>query len=231
MTTIGIVAWGTYFPEKVEKAADIAAATGIPEFVVAEKMGLVQKHLAGDTDHCAMMGAKAAQQALERAQLNPNDVDLIIYHGSEYKEHFVWSAATRIQELIGAENAGAFELYALCAGAAIAFKTAKSMMLEDDELTNVLLVSASRENDLVDYGNDRARFMFNFGAGASAVLLRRDYDKNVVMGAKVFSDGSLSRSVVMKAGGSYMPTNHETVDEALHQLDVPEFNIYGQPSR
>lgn len=228
MTTIGIVSWGTYFPTQIETASDIATATGIPEDVIAKKMGLVQKHVAGPDDHCAEMGAKAAQQALERANFDAKDVDLIIYHGSEYKEHFVWSAATRIQQLIGAEGAGAFEIYALCAGAAIAFKTARGMMLEDDTLKNVLLVTASRENDLVHYDNERSRFMFNFGAGAGAVLLRRDYNKNRVMGASVVSDGSLSHSVVMHAGGSAQPPSNDTVAADLHQLDVPDRQFMGE---
>ncbi|PJF44029.1 MAG: beta-ketoacyl-ACP synthase [Phototrophicales bacterium] len=228
MTNIGIVSWGTYFPAHIETAAEVAAATGIPEEIVVKKMGLVQKHIAGPDDHCATMGAKAAQQALERAGVSPHEVNLIIYHGSEYKEHFVWSAATRIQELIGAENAGAFELYALCAGAPIAFKTARAMMLEDNSLKYVLLVTASRENDLVHYDNERARFMFNFGAGAGAVLLKREYSENIVLGSSVISDGVLSHSVVMKAGGSCMPPSEQTVQQDLHQLDVPDLKFMGE---
>ncbi len=228
MTTIGIVSWGTYFPEKIETAAEIAAVTGIPEIVVAQKMGLVQKRIAGPDDHCAAMAARAGQQALEQAEVDPPDVDMIIYHGSEYKEHFVWSAATRVQHLIGAKNAGAFELYALCAGAPIALKTARAMMLEDESLKHVLLVTASRENDLVSYDNMQARFMFNFGTGAGAVLLRRNRTVNQVMGAAVFSDGSLSKSVIMKAGGSYCPPSPETIAQNQHQLDVPELQFMGE---
>ena len=228
MTTVGIVSWGTYFPGGIQTAADVATATGIPEEVVARKMGLVQKHIAGPDDHAAEMAAKAAQQALSRAGVSPDEINLIIYHGSEFKEYFVWSAATRVQQLLGANNAGAFEIYALCAGAPIAFKTAKSMMLEDDDLQTVLLVTASRENDLVDYTNQRARFMFNFGTGAGAVILRRDYDKNVVMGAKVISDGTLSKTVVMHAGGSLQPASEATVTQNLHRLDVPDLDYMGE---
>ena len=228
MTTVGIVSWGTYFPAGIQTAADVATATGIPEEVVARKMGLVQKHIAGPDDHAAEMAAKAAQQALSRAGVSPDEINLIIYHGSEFKEYFVWSAATRVQQLLGANNAGAFEIYALCAGAPIAFKTAKSMMLEDDDLQTVLLVTASRENDLVDYTNQRARFMFNFGTGAGAVILRRDYDKNVVMGAKVISDGTLSKTVVMHAGGSLQPASEATVTQNLHRLDVPDLDYMGE---
>lgn len=225
---IGVVSWGVYIPAGIETAADVAAASGVPEEVVARKMGLIEKRVAGPDDHCAEMATWAAQQALERANLDPKEVDLIIYHGSEYKNHFVWSAATRVQYLLGAENAAAFEIYALCAGAPIAFKTARSMMRDDPSLKHVLLVTASRENDLVDYQNERARFMFNFGAGGGAVLLKRGHTANEVLAAAVVSDGTLSKSVVMEAGGSYHPPSEETVAHHLHQLDVPDLEFMGQ---
>lgn len=225
---IGIVSWGVYIPAGIETAADVAAVSGVPEEVVAKKMGLIEKRVAGPDEHCAEMAAWAGQQALERAGLDPKDVDLIIYHGSEYKNHFVWSAATRVQYLLGAENAAAFEIYALCAGAPIAFKTARSMMRDDPSLKHVLLVTASRENDLVDYKNERARFMFNFGAGGGAVLLKRGHTANEVLAAAVVSDGTLSKSVVMEAGGSNHPPSAESVANHLHQLDVPDLEYMGQ---
>jgi len=84
---IGIASWGTYVPTQIETAAQIAAVTGIPEEVVATKMGVRQKHVAGPEDHCSQMAARAAQQALTRAGLSAEDVDLILYHGSEYKDY------------------------------------------------------------------------------------------------------------------------------------------------
>ncbi len=217
---VGIVSWGTYMPSRVQTAAEIAALTGIPEEVVAHKMGVRRKHIAGPDDHCSQMAARAAQQALARAHLSPDQVDLILYHGSEYKDYIVWNSATKVQQILAANNAAAFELYALCAGAPIALKTARALMRDDPRLKHVLLVTASRENDLVHYDNMRARFMFNFGAGAGAILLRRGETRNQVLADAVISDGSLSESVVMLAGGSRNPPSHDTLERGLHQLDV-----------
>ncbi|MBI5930428.1 MAG: 3-oxoacyl-ACP synthase [Chloroflexi bacterium] len=225
---IGIRSWGTYFPEKIETAADVAVASGVPEEVIIQKMGLRQKHVAGPDDHCAEMAAKAGLQALEKAKFDPADLDLILYHGSEYKDHIVWSAATRVQQILGANKAAAFELYALCAGAPIALKSARAMMRDDHHLRHVLLVTASRENDLVDYRNERARFMFNFGAGGGAMLLERGSAENVVLGAAALSDGSLSKTVVMQAGGSVAPASSDTVAHHQHQLDVTDLAYMGE---
>lgn len=227
-TPIGVRAWGTYMPATIETAGDIAASTDIPEWVVAEKMGLRRKHVAGEGDHCANMAAHAGRQALVRAGLDASELDLIIYHGSEYKNYVVWSAATKVQNLLGAENTGAFELYALCAGTPIALKTARALMRDDPRLQHVLLVTASRENDLVDYENERARFMFNFGAGAGALLLRRNDATNEVLESALVSDGTLTETVVMPAGGSVQPASHETVNRNLHRLDVLDRDYMGE---
>jgi 3-oxoacyl-[acyl-carrier-protein] synthase-3 len=61
----------------------------------------------------------------------------------------------------------------------------------------MLLVSASRENDLIDFANMRTRFMFNFGAGGGAVVFRRGQAQNEVLESAVKTDGSLADTVIM----------------------------------
>ncbi len=217
---IGIAGTGVYIPPQVITGEEIAARTGLPEFVVLEKMGIRQIHVAGPEDTITTMAAKAARRALDAAGLDPLQLDAIIYHGSEYKDHIVWSAASRIQHLLGATNAFAFEVYALCAGAPIAYKVARDMMRLDNRLQHVLLVSASRENDLIDLSNLRTRFMFNFGAGASAAIFQRGLARNLVLESAVRTDGSLAETVVLvpaEEGLRLMPPEMGT----LHgRLDV-----------
>lgn len=217
---VGIAALGSYLPQSVATASDIARQTGIPEEVLVTRMGIRCKYLAGPDDQPSQMAARAALQALHAAQIPPEAVDLIIYHGSEYKDYVVWSAAAKIQHLIGATRAYAYEIYALCAGTPMALKVARDQMRSDPTLRHVLLVTAARENDLVSYQNQRTRFMFNFGAGGAAMLLRRGEEHNEVLESSVIVDGSFSESVVMPGGGCRHPTSEETVREGLHLLDV-----------
>jgi 3-oxoacyl-[acyl-carrier-protein] synthase-3 len=76
------------------------------------------------------------------------------------------------------------------------------MLRAEPELRNVLLVAACRESYLLDYGNERSRFMFSFGDGAVAGLLVGDGDCNEVLGAHAITDGSYSLQVKVPAGGS-----------------------------
>jgi 3-oxoacyl-[acyl-carrier-protein] synthase III len=215
---IGIAGSGTYFPQNIETAADLALKTGIPEDILLQKMGIRQRHVARAEETVTMMATCAAQKALEMAGVRPEQIDLVISHGSEHKDHLVWNAGAKIQHNLGAVNAYSFELYALCAGAPIAMHTARALMLADPRLESVLLAAGTRENDLINFNNERSRFMFNFGAGAGALLLRRSATKNVILGAAAITDGSLSEAVILTEAA--IGDGPEVVGELRGRLDV-----------
>jgi len=225
----------TYVPDERLAGAEIAATSGIPENVVVEKMGVREKRVCPpDDDHVTDMCVTAGERALADAGVTPESLDLVVFHGSEYKDHLVWSAAANVTERLGASNAYAHESYTLCAGAPIAIRhTAAQLRIGD--VDRALLVAASREEDLVDYENEDSSFMFNFGSGGSAVVLEAD-DTGVggdgeatadralatVRASAAETDGSFSEDVVMPAGGSKRPPSEGTVREDLHTLDVPD---------
>ncbi|MEL6268670.1 MAG: 3-oxoacyl-ACP synthase [Chloroflexota bacterium] len=223
MTDIGIIGIGTYFPPHIETAADLADRMGIPAEILETKMGIRQRHVAGEADTVTTMASRAAEAAIAQAGISPAEIDLVISHGSEHKDHVVWNAAAKVQHNVGAVNAYAFEMYALCAGAPIAMNMAKGMMLADPSLETVLLVAGSRENDLLNYSNQRSRFMFNFGSGGGAMVLQRGVDKNLVLGASAITDGSLSESVILteQAVAEGEPL---TVGEVKGRLDVTDMD-------
>ena len=223
---VGLTGYGRYVPEEVLTGAEVAERSGIPEEVVVEKMGMHRKHVCPpDGDHCTDMGLQAAEDALADAGVDAADLDLVLYHGSEYKDYVVWSAAANIAERLGAESAYATESYTLCAGCPVAVRQARAQLLAE-ELDTILLVTASREEDLLDYENERSSFMFNFGSGGAACVLESDpapdRRKAVVRESAAVTDGSFSEDVVMPGGGSVNPADTDTVDSDLHHLDVPD---------
>jgi 3-oxoacyl-[acyl-carrier-protein] synthase-3 len=216
----GIAGIGTYFPPQIETAADLVAVTNIPEDILREKMGIRQRHVADDANSVVTMASLATEKALEEAGVSPEQIKLVISHGSEHKDHLVWNAAAKIQHNIGAINAYSFEMYALCAGAPIALNMARSMMQADESLDYVVLAAGSRENDLINLQNERSRFMFNFGAGGGAMILKRNATKNLILGASAITDGSLSEAVILteQAIGDGSPI----VGELHGRLDVTD---------
>ncbi|MFW6003179.1 MAG: 3-oxoacyl-ACP synthase [Halanaeroarchaeum sp.] len=225
MTTVGLTGFGTYLPDDRITGETIAERSGIPRSVVVEKMGIQEKRVCPpDDDHVSDMSVVAARRALEDASLDPATLDLVLYHGSEFKDHVVWSAAADVAHRLGATNAFATESYTLCAGAPIAFRQAAAQ-IQTGHVETALLVAASREEDLVDYSNADSSFMFNFGSGASAAVLESapgDRSRASVHESAAETDGSFSRDVVMPAGGSVRPPSQETVRAGAHSLDVPD---------
>lgn len=227
MVNIGIVGMGTYFPPKIETAADLVDRTGIPEDVLRLKMGIRQRHVADDANSVTHMATEAARLALKAANIQPEQLRMVISHGSEHKDHLVWNAAAKIQHNLGAVNAFAFEMYALCAGAPIALNIARGMMLADPTLEYVLLAAGSRENDLINYQNARSRFMFNFGAGGGAMILKRDATENLVLGASAITDGALSESVIL-TDNAVAEGSSPIVGELKGRLDVTDVDFMAE---
>jgi 3-oxoacyl-[acyl-carrier-protein] synthase-3 len=217
---IGIAGVGIYVPEKIETAADLVEATGIPEHILQTKMGIVQRHIATEKDSVSYMASEAAKQAIAMAGIDPAEIGMVISHGSQHKDHVVWNSAGKIQHDIGAVNAFGFEMYALCAGAPIALNVARSMMLTNPDLKYVLLAAGSRENDLINPANERARFMFNFGAGGGALLLKRDATENLVLGASAITDGSLWETVMLTTEPDAVGEGGEINGDLVGWLDV-----------
>lgn len=203
--SVGIVGVGTYQPPGELTAADIAAASGIPEDVVIAKLGITRKTVGSRDEHPNAMGAKAALDCLARSPVPAEEIDVVLCTTEEWKEHPVWTAGIELAERIGATRAWAADVHMRCAGTVGAMKMARDMIRSDPEIRHVLIAGGYRISDLIDLEDTSTSFLFNIGAGAGAMLLARDWPRNEVLGSHVMVDGTLSRSVVVPVGGTLHP--------------------------
>lgn len=216
--SIGIVSTGIYLPRETITGKEIAKRAGIPVKVVEEKLGIKQKLVPGLDDHTCEMGIRAAKAAIKKANIDPAEIDLIIYIGEEYKEYPLWTAAIKLQQEIGANNAWAFDAALRCGTTIMAIKLAKLMMVADPAINTVLLAGGYRNGDFIHYDNQRTRFMFNLGAGGGAMILKKGHGCNLILETDIITDGSFSEDVVVVAGGTKNPLTKENLD--LYMLDV-----------
>lgn len=231
MRTVGLVATASYLPERWLTAAEIGARSGIPEEIIVEKFGLRGKHIAAPDEHVSDLSVRAAERLLAETELDPTELDVVLYYGSMYKDYPVWQAAPHIAHRIGATNAFAIEYDNVSHGTSIATRIARDLLRAEDELKNILIVAACRESYLLDYTNERSRFMFNFGDGAVAGLVCGDADRNEVLGAHAITDGAYSLQVKVPGGGSVDPDGYRFLDVAdpasmkggLDQVSLPNF--------
>lgn len=219
---IGIVGTGVYLPRKKIKASGIASATnGVwSESAVKEKLGINQKYLAGKDDGTQEMGVKAAKDALKNTGINPNDIDLILCIGEEWKEYPLTTSGIYIQEKIGALNAWSLDIQQRCCTCVAAMKIAKDMMLSDKSINTVMVVGGYRNSDFVDYTNKSMSMMYNLSTGGGAIILKKGYNKNVLLGTHIMTDGSMARDAGVKYGGTSCPITKENADIAYKSLTL-----------
>jgi 3-oxoacyl-[acyl-carrier-protein] synthase-3 len=232
VTRVSLAGVASYLPERFMTAAEIAAETDIPEGVVVAKFGLRGKHIAAPDEHVSDMAVTVGEQLLEDAGVDPESIDVVLYFGSMWKDYPVWQAGPAIAHRLGCANAYAVEYANVSYGAPAALRVGRDILVAEPDVERVLAVGASRESYLLDYENERARFMINFGDGAAAALLVKNGGVNEVLGSHGITDGSLSRHVKVPSGGSVDPDGeHRSLDvidqaamkERLDEISLPNF--------
>ncbi len=220
--TVGIVSVGTYSPETFITAAEIAAESGLPEWVVREKLGIERKFIGDPDDHPNEMGVKAALDCLSQTDISPAEIDVILCTTEEWREYLLWTSGVDMAYQLGAKNAWAMDIHARCATTVGALKMAKDMMLADPEINTVLVAGGYRVSDLINLKNTRTSFMFNIGAGGGAMLLRKNWHRNHILGAHLMADGYMSRHVIVPASGTVQFPTDAAVKAGQCYFDLVE---------
>ena len=216
-TNVGIVGMGIYLPRKKMTAAEISAATGgnWSEEAVINKLGIVEKYVptADPCDGTQEMGALAALDCLKSTGVDPMDIDAILCITEEWKEYPLTTSACYVQDRIGAKNAWGIDVQNRCCTCVSAMKMAKDMLLADSEMDTILVCGGYRNCDMIDYTDNGVSFMFNLGAGGGAILLKKNYNKNLLLGTHLMTDGSVVHTCGSRVGGIVNPVTAENIDE------------------
>lgn len=218
---IGIAATGLYIPSGHMDAAEVARASGISQEVIETRFGIRRKPRASAEEHPSFMAIQAARRCLEEANQDPARVDLLLWTGSEHKDYCVWSAGIKVQHELGCDHAWAMDLAARCSTNIVALKLARDIMRSDPSINTVLLAGGHRTADLVNYQNQRSRFLFNLSDAGSAILLKRGQGAEVLE-TSIITDGAFSEDVIIPAGGTRNPASVQTVTGGMHYFDVPD---------
>jgi 3-oxoacyl-[acyl-carrier-protein] synthase-3 len=206
--TAAITAVGGYVPETkltnfdLEKMVDtndewIRTRTGIEERRILKEQGK------GTSD----LAVPAIQEILRKKHLDASEIDCIIC--ATVTPDMVFPAtANIIADKIGAINAFGYDLSAACSGFLFALTTGATY-IESGRFKKVIVVGADKMSSIIDY-TDRNTCVI-FGDGAGAVLLEPDQDGFGVLDSILRSDGSGSKYLHIKAGGSVKPATLDTV--------------------
>ena len=223
--TVGIVGTGIYLPSGRMTAKEISDLTqGVwSEEAVIDKLGIREITIPSPADGTQEMGVKAALDCLKNTGVNPNEIDVVINVGEEWKEYPLTTSALYVIGEIGATNAWGIDVQNRCCTTVSALKMAKDMLMADDEMNMIMVVGGYRNGDLVDFTDKTLSMMYNLGAGGGAILLKKNYNKNVLLGSHIIADGTLARSVTVHFDGiNQVGYGHHTQEnKTVFQINDP----------
>ncbi|KAF2956889.1 3-oxoacyl-ACP synthase [Marinitoga sp. 38H-ov] len=222
---VGIMGIGTYIPNNYMTAEEISKKSGIPTDVIKEKFGVLKKPIPGPKDTTSYMGIEAAKNAIENAKITPEEIDLVIWNGGQHKDYPSWLAGLKVADTLGAKNAWSFDMESMCGSMMSGMEVARSMMIANEDINTVLLVSGYRNGDLINYNVKETSFMFDIGAGGAAIVLRKNFNRNVILGTAFKGDGSFSEDCVVEVGGTKKWPMEEKDVKSMHFVvrDVENF--------
>jgi len=222
MTNMGIVSTGTYFPDTYVTAGEIARQSGMPEWVVREKLGIERKFVADPNVHPNEMAVRAAQEAISQAGIDPMEIDVVLGTTEEWREYLLWTTAIDLAHEIGAKNAWGIDVHTRCATTIAAMQLARGLMADDPSVNTVLIAGGYATSHFIDLTDINTSFLFNIGAGAGAMILKRDWVENRVLGMHLIADGTMSRHVIVPASGTMQHPTDGAVAEGGFKFRLVE---------
>lgn len=181
-----IVGWGSYRPDKILTNNDLARMVDTSDEWIYTRTGIRERRIASEKETTATLAFEAAARALERADLHPSQVELIIVATST-PEYIFPSTACRVQDYLGATKAGAFDLSAACSGFVYGLSMA-SQAIQTESVRNAIVIGAETMSRVLDW-DDRGTCIL-FGDGAGAVVLKGSSVPGGVLASTLRSDGS-----------------------------------------
>ncbi len=211
-----ITGWGMAVPEKILTNNDLAQMVETTDEWIHERTGIRERHIASPEQTSASLAIQASLQALEVANLKPSELDLIIVASSS-PEHIFPSTASLVQDRLGAGKAGAFDLLAACTGFIYAISTG-DQAIRSGSAKNVLIIGAETLSRFTNWKDRNTCILF--GDGAGAFVLQASETPGGILSSTLRSDGSGADLLSVPAGGSFLPTSHETVDKGQHFIQM-----------
>lgn len=209
-----ITAVGMYVPEKVLDNKYFESIVETNNEWILTRTGIKERRMM-ENGATSDMAAYAIQDLMNNSNLKPEEIDVIIV-ATVTPDMFFPASACLVQNKIGAKNAWGFDLSAACSGFLFALETG-SKLIESGAYKKVVVVGSDKMSSITDYTDRNTCILF--GDLASAVLLEPTENLNYgIKDSLLFVDGAGKDSLHMKAGGSFKPASHDTVDNRWHYI-------------
>lgn len=217
-----IIGIGSYLPKRVLSNSDLESMVETTDEWIFSRTGMKERRLARDDEYSSHMGTQAALAALKKAQLPPEQIDLILV-ATITPDYVFPSTACLIQQQLGMKKIPAFDIQAACSGFIYALSIAKAFV-ESGAYRNVLIIASEKLSSITDYTDRSTCILFGDGASASVISCEGKglSIENVTLGA----DGEQADLLIMPAGGSRKPASAATIAEKGHYIKMAGNEVF-----
>jgi len=190
--------------------------------------GIESRYLASEGETCSSLGILASEEAMTQAGVKPDEIDMVITATSTPDYRAFPSTACLIQEALGLNRAGAFDVSAACSGFSYALETARSFILSGTA-EHVLVAGSEVFSSLLNWKDRNTCVLFGDGAGA-AVLSRTDDDSRGIGFSRLKAEGAGKDALIIPRGGSAAPVTpawlSETEDFSSMYMNMDGRKVY-----
>ena len=222
MTRAKIVGVGSYAPKRILTNADLEKMVETNDEWIVQRSGIRERHIADETEATSDLALKAAQQAIERANLVPEDIDFIAV-GTTTPDMIFPSVGNILQHRLGCKRVGSIDMLAACAGSIYSLSIG-AQFIQTGKYRRVLCVGAETLSKITDF-TDRGTCVLLADAAGAAVL-EPSTDESGLIDFDLYSDGQYWDLLYMPAGGSRHPASHETVDKRMHYAKMKGADVF-----
>ena len=221
---VEIVSTGRYLPERVVTNQDLEKELDTSDEWIRERTGISERRIAGPEMGAAEMGAEASKIAMERAGIQPGEVDVIIL-STATPDRLLPSTACDLQALLGATNAAAYDISAACSGFLYGLNIAEGH-LAAGRAEIALVVSTEKMSSIVDWGDRSTAVLFGDGAGAAVLRRAENGTGRGLISSFIRSDGTLAELLWRPGGGARMPMDLAVLDERQHLVKMAGREVF-----
>lgn len=217
-----IAGTGAALPAKVLTNSDLEKIVNTSDEWIVARTGIRERRILEEGFSNVDLSERASREALDRAGIKPEEVDLILV-ATVTPDHQTPSTACLLQSRLGIPCSGAMDISAGCTGFIYALTVAHQFIL-GGSCRNVLVVGVEVLTRITDW-QDRGTCVL-FGDAAGAVILQATAEKRGMINFSLKSDGRGARLLYVPAGGSAMPASAETVAGRLHYLKMNGSEVF-----
>lgn len=212
--TAAITAVGGYVPQFVLTNKMLEGMVDTNDEWITTRTGIKERRVLKkeEGEGTSFLAIKAAMQLIEKRNLNPEEIDLVVV-ATATPDSMVASTAAFVASEIGAVNAFGFDLLAACSSFLFGMSTVAGY-IETGRYKKVLLIGADKMSSIIDY-TDRTTCII-FGDGAGAVLFEPNTEGLGLQDEYLRADGNGRKFLGMEGGGSIMPATEESVKNRKH---------------